>query len=67
MMWHRQLSLAVGDVVDVIHPHPSIRGGGVVAMWQMWGLSKDSDVVMVGNGDMVWSVGISVGDKHALA
>ena len=49
----------VGDMVDVIHPHPSTRGGVVVAMWWMWGLSK--------GGDMAWLASISIGNEHALA
>ena len=34
------LSLAVEDVPDVTHPHPSTRGGAVVAVWWMQGPSK---------------------------
>ena len=61
-------------MADVVRPHPLMRGGVVVAMWQMWGPLKgsdmamvgDSDVVTVGNGDVAWLVGISTGDEHAL-
>jgi len=43
----------VGDVVDVVCPHPSIRGEVVVAMWWMWGPSKGGDVAwLLGVGDM---------------
>ena len=60
-------SLAVGDMPDVIRPHPSMRGGAVVAVCQTWGLSKEGDMVTVRDGDVVWLVGIGVGDEHALA
>ena len=65
--WHGQLLLAVGDMADVVHPHPLMRGGVVVMMWQTQGPSKGSDMVMVGDGDMAWLVGISLGNEHALA
>ena len=32
----------------------------------MWGLSKGSDVATVDDGDVVWLVGVSVSDEHAL-
>jgi len=46
----------VGDMADVVHPHPSMRGGAV-AMWQTWGPSK--------GGDMAWLVIVGVGNEHA--
>ena len=80
--WHRRLllvvgdvafdggmkrrSLAVGDMPEVIRPHPSMRGGAVVAVCWTWGPSKGGDVAMVCDGDVVWLVGISVSDEHAL-
>ena len=67
VMWHRQLLLAVGDVADVICLHPSMRGGAVVMMWQMQGPSKGGDMATVGDSNVVWLVGISLGDEHALA
>ena len=83
MTWHERLSLAVGDVAfdggterrslavgdvpDVVRPHPLMRGGAVVAVCRMWGPSKGGDVATVHNGDMAWFVGVSVGDEHALA
>ena len=60
------LLLAVGDVPDVAHPHPSMREGAVVVVWWMQGPSKAGDVAMVRNGDMAWLVGIGVGNGHAL-
>jgi len=33
-----------GDVADVVRPHPSRRGGAVVALWRMRGLSNGGDV-----------------------
>jgi len=47
-------SWAVGDVADVIRPHPSMRGGAV-------------DAGTVGDGDVAWLAGIGVGDEHTLA
>ena len=83
VMWHGQLSLvvgdvafdsgverrslAVGDVPDVICPHPSMRGGAVVAVCRMQGPSKGGDMATVCDGDMAWLVGVGVGDEHALA
>ena len=83
MTWHRWLSLAVGDmafdsgterlllavgdVLDVVRPHPSMRGGAVVAVWWTRGPSKAGDVVMVHDGDVAWLVGVSVSNGHALA
>ena len=64
--WHGWLLLVVGDVADVVHPHPLMRGGAVVTMWQTWGLSKGSDMAMVGDGDVAWLVGVSLSDEHAL-
>jgi len=55
-------SWVVGDVVDVIRPHPSIRGGAADAR-----TIGDGDVATVGDGDVAWLVGIGVGDEHALA
>ena len=60
-------SLAVGDVPDVVCPHPSMRGGAVVVVCRTWGLSKGGDVVTVHDGDVAWLVGIGIGDEHALA
>ena len=60
-------SLAVGDVPDVICPHPSMRGGAVVAVCRMQGPSKGGDMATVRDGDMAWLVGVGVGDEHALA
>ena len=60
-------SLAVGDVPDVVRPHPLMRGGAVVAVCWMWGPSKGGDVATVHDSDMAWFVGVSVGDEHALA
>jgi len=31
----RERLSGMGDVADVIRPHPSMRGGAVVAMWWM--------------------------------
>ena len=56
----------MGDIADVVCPHPSMRRGVVVVMWQMWGSLKGGDMVMVGDSDMAWLVGISLGDEHAL-
>ena len=60
-------SLAVGDVPDDVRPHPSMRGGAVVAVCRMRGLSKGGDVATVRDGDVAWLVGVGVGDEHALA
>ena len=60
-------SLAVGDVPDVVRPHPLMRGGAVVAVCRTQGPSKGGDVAMVCDGDVAWLVGIGVGDEHALA
>ena len=60
-------SLVVGDVPDVIRPHPSMRGGAVVVVCRTRGLSKGGDVAMVRDGDVAWLVGVSVNDEHALA
>ena len=81
--WHGRLSLAVGDVAfdggverrslavgdmpDVVRPHPSMRGGAVVAVCRTRGPLKGGDMVMVRDGDMAWLVGVGVGDEHALA
>ena len=54
-----RLSLAVGDVPDVVRPHPSTRGGAVVAVWWTRGPSKA--------GDVAWLVGVGVSNGHALA
>ena len=83
MTWHRQLSLvvgdvafdsgverrslAVGDMLDVVRPHPSMRGGAVVAVCWTRGPSKGGDVAMVHDGDVAWLVGVGIGDEHALA
>ena len=66
VMWNGQLSLAVGDMADVIHPHPLTRGGAVIVMWQTQGPLKGSDMAMVGDGDVAWLVGISISDEHTL-
>jgi len=49
----------VGDVADVVRPHPLMRGGAVVAMWWTWGLSK--------GGDVAWLTIVGIGNEHALA
>jgi hypothetical protein len=75
VMWHGRLSLAVGDVAfdggperwllemgdvaDVVRPHPSTRGGAVLVMWRTRGPSK--------GGDVAGLVGFGVGDEHDLA
>ena len=60
-------SLAVGDMPDVVRPHPLMRGGAVVVVCQTWGPSKGGDVATVRDGDVAWLVGVGVGDEHALA
>ena len=62
-----RLSLAVGDVPDVVRPHPSTRGGAVVAVWWTRGPSKAGDVATVRDGDVAWLVGVGVSNGHALA
>ena len=62
-----RLSLAVGDVLDIVCLHPSTKGGAVVVVWWTRGPSKVGDVVMVRDGDVVWLVGVGVGNGHALA
>ena len=56
-------SLGLRDV----RPHPSMRGGAVVAVCQTWGPSKGGDMATVRDGDVAWLVGVGVGDEHALA
>ena len=46
-------SWAVGDVADVVRPHPLMRGGAADV-----GTIGDGDVVTIGDGDMV-----TVGDS----
>ena len=40
------------DVADVVHPHPSMRGGAVVVTWQTRGVSMGGDMAVVGVGDV---------------
>ena len=53
--------MAVGDMADVIHPHPLTREGVVVAMWQIWGPSKGGDIVMVMSMPLLSPCGICEG------
>ena len=55
----RERLSGMGDVADVVCPHPSMRGGVVVAMWWTRGPSK--------GGDVAWLVIVGIGDEHALA
>ena len=66
--WHGQLSLAVGDVAfdggverrslavgdmpDVVRPHPSMSRGAVVVVCRTRGPSKGGDVATVRDGDV---------------
>jgi len=54
----RERSSGMGDVADVIRPHPSMRRGVVVVMWWTRGPSK--------GGDVAWLVIVGIGDEHAL-
>jgi hypothetical protein len=62
-----RLSVVVGDMLDVARPHPSMRGGAVVAVWWTWGPSTGGDVATVRDSDVAWLVGVGVGGEHALA
>ena len=41
------------DVANVVCPHPSMRGGAAVVMWQTRGASMGGDVVVAGVGDVM--------------
>ena len=52
MEWAFVAAVNSHDVADVVHPHPSMRGGAVVVTWWMWGASMGGDVAVVGVSDV---------------